>query len=112
MDFKALTNSFKPKKPNIVTTVEYQKWREVIFAVTPEQVDVAQSDANRVYGVIMDIGPARSPKFSRLGHLFERISDGRSIFSSYARRRCHRSGRRSQSGSGGQGNCRNRTNVC
>jgi hypothetical protein len=36
-------------------TEEYQKWREAIFATSPEQVGVSKSDAHRVYGVIMDI---------------------------------------------------------
>ena len=35
---------------------EYQKWREMIFSVKPEQVDVAKTTTNQVYGVIMDIG--------------------------------------------------------
>lgn len=56
MGFKALTNLFGLKKPKVETTVEYQKWRDMIIAVEPEQVDVSKSDTDRVYWVIMDIG--------------------------------------------------------
>jgi len=40
----------------LVVTEEYKKWRGVIFAVTPEQVDVSAQEADRVYGILMDIG--------------------------------------------------------
>src|SRR5687767_13046226 len=56
MVFKSLSNLFGAKKPNMKTTEDYQRWRELIFAVQPEQVEGSKSDANRVYGVIMDIG--------------------------------------------------------
>ena len=55
MALKAFKGLFGPKKPNVKITEEYQKWREAIFATSPEQVGVSKSDANRVYGVIMDI---------------------------------------------------------
>lgn len=35
---------------------EYLKWRDVVFAVTSDQVDVSTDDPNQVYGVIMDVG--------------------------------------------------------
>ena len=39
-----------------MTTPEYQRWREVVLGVNPEDVGVSSSDVDRVYGVIMDIG--------------------------------------------------------
>lgn len=56
MVFKVLADIFSSKKPKLVTTEAYQRWREMIFSVKPEQVEVSKSDANRVFGVIMDIG--------------------------------------------------------
>ncbi len=56
MVFKALTDLFGSKKPKVETSKDYQMWRAFIFTVSPEQVGVAQSDADQVYGVIMDIG--------------------------------------------------------
>ena len=56
MGFKAFTNLFSSKKQKINTSENYQKWRAMIFTVTPEQVDVSGSDADQVYGVIMDMG--------------------------------------------------------
>lgn len=52
MAFKKFTDLFGSKKPNVKTTEDYQRWRELIFSVQPEPVE----DAHRVYGVIIDIG--------------------------------------------------------
>ncbi len=40
----------------LTMTEDYQRWREMIFAVKPEQVGASANEADRVYGVIMDIG--------------------------------------------------------
>mgnify|MGYP001056943123 CR=1 FL=1 len=34
----------------------YKKWRDVIFEIEPDQVDISQESADTVYGVIVDIG--------------------------------------------------------
>jgi hypothetical protein len=59
--FKVLTDLFGSKKPKVETSENYQKWRAMIFTVTPEQVDVSAGDADQVYGVIMDIGMIDRP---------------------------------------------------
>ena len=56
MVFKNLGTLFGSQKPKAKRTEDYQKWRELIFAVPPEQAGVSRSDAHRVYGVIMDVG--------------------------------------------------------
>lgn len=40
----------------LTMTEDYQRWREMIFAVKPDQVGVSANDVDRAYGVIMDIG--------------------------------------------------------
>ncbi|MEA2007753.1 MAG: tetratricopeptide repeat protein [Chloroflexota bacterium] len=35
---------------------EYLEWRDVVFAVTSDQVDISTDNPNQVYGVIMDVG--------------------------------------------------------
>lgn len=37
-------------------TPGYQRWRDRIFTVQPEQVNIVQSGSKAIYGVIMDIG--------------------------------------------------------
>jgi hypothetical protein len=56
MAFKSLRNLFGSQRPNVKATEAYQEWRKLIFAVPPEQAGLSRSDANRVYGVIMDVG--------------------------------------------------------
>ena len=56
MALKRLSNLFGTQKPTVKTTEEYQKWREMIFAVPSEQAEASAGDAGRVAGVIMDIG--------------------------------------------------------
>jgi hypothetical protein len=43
---------------NIKVLPDYQKWRDVIFRVTAEQVDVSSDQPDQVYGVVMDVGLA------------------------------------------------------
>ena len=35
---------------------DYLRWRDVIFSVTSDQVDIVTDQPNQVYGVIMDVG--------------------------------------------------------
>jgi hypothetical protein len=56
MLFKPLTNMFGSKKSSVESTADYQQWRQVIFAVKPEEAGVSSSEADRVYGVVMDVG--------------------------------------------------------
>lgn len=37
-------------------TPDYRRWRETIFNLQPGQAGAANSDANQVYGVLMDVG--------------------------------------------------------
>lgn len=52
---KAIGQLFKKNK-TIEVSPDYQKWREGIFSVVSEQVDVPSNLADQVYGVIMDVG--------------------------------------------------------
>lgn len=56
MIFKNLKDLFGSGKAKIETSKDFQKWRAMIFSISPEQVDILKSQANQVYGVIMDIG--------------------------------------------------------
>jgi hypothetical protein len=65
MGFKPFKNLFGAKTPpakapsqapKVKISENYQKWRAMIFTVTPEQVGMSGSEADQVYGVIMDIG--------------------------------------------------------
>jgi hypothetical protein len=52
---KAIHQLFKKNKI-IEVSPDYQKWREGIFSVVGEQVDVSSNQPDQVYGVIMDVG--------------------------------------------------------
>ncbi len=54
---KAIRQLFKKSK-NIELSTDYQKWRDGIFTVVGEQVDVPSNQPDQVYGVIMDVGLA------------------------------------------------------
>ena len=56
MVFKSLKNAFSSKKPEMPTSQTYQKWREMIFSLTSEQVGVSKDQPDKVFGVLMDIG--------------------------------------------------------
>lgn len=56
MALKRLSDLLGSKKPKVKTTEEYQKWREMIFGIPPEEAGISKSQSNRVYGVIIDIG--------------------------------------------------------
>jgi RNA polymerase subunit RPABC4/transcription elongation factor Spt4 len=56
MIFKSRKNKYDAKKPEMFTSQTYQKWRDMIFTITPEQVGIAKEQPGKVYGVIMDIG--------------------------------------------------------
>src|SRR5687767_5498575 len=80
MAFKRLSNLIGPKKPNVKTTEEYQKWRELIFAVPPEQAAISRSDANRVYGVIMDVAQIDPPSGTYWALSLSAFSTGEASF--------------------------------
>jgi hypothetical protein len=52
---KAIRQLFKKNKI-IEVSPDYQKWRDGIFSVVGEQVDVPSNQPDQVYGVIMDVG--------------------------------------------------------
>jgi hypothetical protein len=80
MAFKRLSNLFGPKKSIVKATEEYQKWREMIFSVPPEEVGVSKSDANRVYGVIMDIGKLDTQTSTHWAISLDAFSTGEASF--------------------------------
>ena len=52
---KAIRQLFKKSK-TVEISPDYQKWRDGIFSVVGEQVDVPSNQLDQVYGVIMDVG--------------------------------------------------------
>ncbi len=52
---KSISQLFK-KKSNPEALSNYLSWRDGIFTVTSDQVDILIDQPNQVYGVIMDVG--------------------------------------------------------
>jgi hypothetical protein len=50
------TNSLSGKGVGRVVTSAYERWRETMFALQPEQAGGPSNERDRVYGVLMDVG--------------------------------------------------------
>lgn len=56
MAFRTFRGVFGSRRPKIEMAEACQEWREMIFTLPPEAAGVSKSEADRVYGVMMDIG--------------------------------------------------------
>ena len=79
MAFKNFRGLFG-KKPNVKTKEEYQKWRELILAVPSRQAEASKSAANRVYGVVMDVGQLDPPSGTHWALSLSAFSTGEASF--------------------------------